>query len=147
MAYKYTYDSEPAYKKPRLNENRSVWKFLLLNLVTLGLYMVICFIPFSYDLDLIAPKRDHSKTTNFLFVYLISYLTLGIVLLIWFHEISARVEDALRENNIQDSFSTSTFWCWCFTGAFIPFLNLVFYHKLFRAMNLLCADYNRKPAV
>jgi hypothetical protein len=41
-----------------------MWKLILLNVLTLGIYSIIFFIPFSFDLDKIAPKSDRSKTMN-----------------------------------------------------------------------------------
>lgn len=39
-----------------------MWKLMILNVLTLGVYSIIFFIPFSFDIDKIAPKNDHSKT-------------------------------------------------------------------------------------
>ena len=83
MAYKYQYDSDTdarAYKPPRLRTNRSMWKLMLLNILTLGIYGIIFFIPFSFDLDKIAPRKDHGRTMNYLFAYIISLFTFSIVL-------------------------------------------------------------------
>lgn len=76
MPYKYSYDyEEKPYTPPKLQTNRSMWKLILLNIVTLGIYSIFFFIPFSMDPDRIAPKRDHTKTTNYLPAYIVSLFT------------------------------------------------------------------------
>ncbi len=145
MAYRYAYDyEEKEYKAPKLETNRSMWKLMLLNILTLGVYSIIFFIPFSFDLDKIAPKSDHSKTMNFLFAYIFSLFTFSIVIVIWHYHIAVRVEEALSERNIDCEFGTKDFWIWYFLGSFILVGPFVYFHKLCKAMNLLCEDYNEK---
>ena len=52
MAYKYPYDiDEKKYEPPKLKTNRSMWKLIILQILTLGIYGIVFFIPFSFDLD------------------------------------------------------------------------------------------------
>ena len=148
MPYSYPYDSEEkTYKPPKLQTNRRMWKLMVLNILTLGVYSIIFFIPFSFDLDKIAPKSDHSKTMNYLLAYVLSLFTFSFVLLIWHHEIAVRVEEALKKRNIQYEFETGSFWKWYFFGFFILIGPFVYFHKLCKAMNLLCQHYNDNPTV
>ena len=83
MAYRYPYDDEvKTIATPKLETNRSIWKFMILNILTLGIYSIVVFISFSFDLDKAAPKRDHTKTTNFLLAYVFSLFTVSIVLVV-----------------------------------------------------------------
>ncbi|MBQ9087038.1 MAG: DUF4234 domain-containing protein [Clostridia bacterium] len=66
MPYPYSYDyeaqqKEKEYKPTKLVTNRSMWKLMLLSILTLGIYSIIFFIPLSFDLDKVAPKMDRSK--------------------------------------------------------------------------------------
>ena len=146
MAYSYPYnDPEKEIPRPqKLATNRSMWKLMLLNVITLGFYSIFFFIPFSFDLDKIAPREDRSKTMNYIFAFLISIFTFSIVLMFWHHEIASRIEQALAERDISYSFGTSSFWGWYFLGSFILIGPFVYFHKLCTAMNLLCEDYNAK---
>jgi hypothetical protein len=149
MAYKYAYNEEEEkkeYKPAPLQTNRKIWKLVILDLLTLGVYGIIFFIPFSFDLDKISPKKDGSKTMSYLFVYLLSSVTFAIILHIWFYQITERVEEALNERGINYDFGTSTFWTWYIAGSFILVGRIVYLHKLCKAMNLLCEDYNKKIA-
>ena len=148
MANNYSYDREekeiPAAK---LSTNRNIWKLLILNFLTCGVYGIIFFIPFSFDLDKIAPKPDRSKTMNYLIAYVLSLFTFSIVLAVWFYHITERVEEALGKRNINYEFGTNTFWGWYVFGSLIYIGPFVYLYKLCKAMNLLCADYNERPVI
>lgn len=146
MAYKYVYGYEEEVRKvPKLQTNRNMWKFMLLNVLTLGIYSVVFFIPFSFDLDKVSPKKDLSKTMNYLLAYILSIFTFSAVLLIWHYQIADRVGDALSERNISYEFDTETFWLWYVFGSLLLFVGVfVYMHKLCTAMNLLCESYNEE---
>ena len=143
MAYKYPYDyEERIYQAPMLQTNRSMWKLMLLNILTLGIYSIVFFIPFSYDLDKVDPKRERGKTVNYFLAYIVSAFTFSIVLFIWHYHIACRVEEALSRRNVKYNFSAGDFWKWYFFGSFILIGSFVYFHKLCKAMNLLCESYN-----
>ena len=144
-SYKYTYDNEEVeYKERKLNTNRNIWKLLILRVLTLGIYEIIFFIPFAFDLDKAAPKRDRSKTMNYLFAAIMAFFTMSIVLLVWHYHVAERVEQALSERNIKYDFGTNDFWGWYFFGSLILVGPFIYYYKLCKAMNLICEDYNKK---
>ena len=149
MAYKYGYDyEEKEYVPPKLQTDRNMWKLVIFSILTLGIYLIVFFIPFSFDLDKIAPKPDRSKTMNFLFVYILSIFTFSIAMLCWHYQIAQRVEEALEKRDIRYNFGTNDFWTLQIFGSlFLGIGTFVYLHKLCRAMNLLCADYNEKPYV
>ena len=147
MPYPYDLDEEARrYEEPKLKTDRSVWKYIVFSILTLGLYNIIFFAPLAYELDKVAPKSDRSKTMSFLSAFILAYFTFSIVLLIWHHQIAERVEDALRDRHITFDFGTDTFWTWQVFGSLILVGPFVYVHKLCQAMNLLCADYNEKNA-
>ncbi len=128
----------------KLATNRSMWKLMLLNIITLGLYSIFFFIPFSFDLDKVAPKPDRSKTMNYLFAYILACVTYSIVLIVWHYQIASRVQEALTQREIEYEFGTTDFWLWYFVGSFFFVGPFIYFHKLCTAMNLLCEDYNEK---
>ena len=144
MAYKYSYDDEPKYTVPKKRTDRNVWKLIIFSIFTLGIYSIFFYIPFSFDLDDIAPKRNGTKTFNYLLALILAYFTWSIVLLIWFYHITTRVEEALEQYKVDYDFGTNDFWFWDILGALILVGPIVYYYKLFKAMNLLCAAYNEQ---
>ncbi len=148
MAYRYPYDDENrAYQPPKLQTNRNMWKLMILTVLTLGIYGIVFFLPFSYDLDKIAPKHDGTKTMNYLFAYILSIFTFSIVMFAWHYQVADRLEEALAKRQIDYNFSTTDFWGWNLIGSLILIGPFIYYHKLCRAMNLLCADYNERPVI
>ncbi len=151
MAYKYAYDNEEdrekEYKPRKLKTNRRMWKLMLLNILTCGIYSIIFFIPFTFDLDKIAPKREGEKTMNYLFAFLLSLVTCSIMLVVWHYQIAARIQKALEDRNIDYEFGTGDFWGWYVIGELILVGPFIYFHKLCKAMNLLCESYNEDISV
>jgi hypothetical protein len=54
------------------------------------------------------------------------------------------VDEALSERDIDYNFGTGDFWKWFILGSLIYIGPFVYFHKLCKAMNLICEDYNQK---
>lgn len=129
----------------QLATNRSLLKFVLLSVITLGIYGIVVMSKISTDINLIASKHDGKKTMHYcLVLFVFSWLTLGIVPLVWSHRISARIGQELTRRGIDYDFGASTFWLWNVLGSLIVVGPFVYTHKLLKSMNLLCEDYNKK---
>lgn len=129
----------------QLPTNRSLGKFFWLSLITFGIYGLIIMTNISTDINLIATRRDGKKTMHYCLVYfLFSWLTLGILPLVWYTKLSTRISNELRARGIVYSFSAKHFWLWNILGACIICGPFIYYHKLLTAMNLLSADYNAR---
>lgn len=136
-----------AYQSPasHLSTNRGLVKFFFLNLVTLGIYGIVFFTNISTSLNTAASRYDGRKTMNYCLVcFIFSWLTLGIVPLVWFSKMSGRVGNELRRRGIYYSFGAGTFWLWFILGALITVGPFIYIHKLSKAMNKICEDYNVK---
>ncbi len=139
---------EPVYQQPvspavQLKTNRGLVKYILLSLITFGIYGIVCMSSVSTDINLIASKYDGKKTMHFcLLAFVFSWLTCGIGIFVWFHKISNRIGDELKRRNIDYKMSAGSFWLWNILGSFIVVGPFVYMYKLFKAMNLLAADYN-----
>ena len=148
MAYRYPYDDEEKkYQPPKLQTNRSMWKLMILRVLTLGFYDIFFFTPISFDLDKVDPKRCREKTMSYLAAFILSLFTFSIVITIWHYHTASRIEEALQRRDINYDFSTGDFWKWNFFGALILIGPFFYYHKLCTAMNLLCQSYNEKPVL
>ena len=85
MSYKYGYDYEEKKEQtPKLKTDRNMWKLMIFHILTFGIYSILFFIPFSFDLDKVAPKKDRSKTMNYIIVFVLSLFTFSIVIDVWF---------------------------------------------------------------
>ncbi|MBR6201815.1 MAG: 3-isopropylmalate dehydratase small subunit [Bacteroidaceae bacterium] len=138
-------ESEPFVPKKLLPIDRSLAKFFFLSLITLGIYGIVVMTKISAEINTVASRYDGRKTTNYLWVLLLwSWLTMGIVPIVWSHFLCNRIGNELQRRQIPYSFSAADFWLWNILGSFVGFLPLVYIHKLMSAMNHLNADYNQK---
>lgn len=129
----------------QLNTKRGLVKFILLSAITFGIYGIVAMSSVSSDINTIAGRYDGKKTMHYCLVFFIfSWLTFGIVPIVWSHKISARIGNELKRREISYSFGAGSFWGWNVLGSFIFVGPFIYIHKLFKAMNLLSADYNVK---
>ena len=112
-------------------------------MITFGIYGLVVMSAVSTDINAIASRYDGKKTMHYcLVVFVFSWLTLGIVPLVWSHKISNRIGNELTRRGISYSFGASTFWLWGVLGSLILVGPFIYTHKLLKSMNLLAANYN-----
>ena len=129
----------------QLTTNRGLLKFILLSLITLGIYGLVVMTQTANDLNAIASKYDGKKTMHYcLMIFLVGPITLGIYSIVWMHKFSNRIGAELKRRGLNYTFSASTFWGWNVLGSLIVVGPFIYLHKMFTAMNMLCADYNVK---
>ena len=129
----------------KLNTRRGLLKLILLSLVTFGIYPIVAMSGVSCDINIVASKYDGKKTMHFcLLTFIFSWLTFGIAPIVWIHRISNRIGNEAARRGIAYSFSAADFWLWGVIGSIIFVGPFIFYHKFFKCMNLVNADYNVK---
>lgn len=133
--------SAPTEKLPT---DRGLIKFILLSCVTLGIYALVVYTKIGNEVNKVCSPHDNKSSMNFIVAWLLSYVTCGIVLLVWCHNLCNRIGNELIRRKLPYSFSANTFWGWGVLGSLIVVGPYVFVHKLFCAMNTLNADYNAK---
>ena len=128
-----------------LKTNRGWLKTLLLSLITLEIYGIVFFSHISTDINIIANRYDGKKTMHFcLLLFVITPITLGIGYIVWFHKLSARIGRELSRRGIAYRFGAGDFWGWNIVGLLIGIGPIIYLHKLCKAMNHLCDDYNAR---
>ena len=133
------------YPAVQLKTNRGMLKLLLLSLITFGIYALIFYSGISSDVNTIATRYDGKKTMHYcLLFFLVAPVTAGIAAIVWSHRICNRISNELYRRGIAYRFSAGTFWGWNVLGCLIGIGPFIFLHKLCKAMNLLCADYNAR---
>ena len=127
----------------QLKTNRGLIKFILLSAITFGIYGLVVMSALSTDINTIASRYDGKKTMHYcLIFFLLTGLTFGIAPIVWYHKLSARMGNELKRRGIAYSFGAGSFWGWNVLGSLIGIGPLVYTHKLLKAMNLLCENYN-----
>ena len=118
----------PQYQQPygqqfygpvrQLNTRRSLLKLILLTIITFGIYPYVFFSGISEDINLIASRFDGRKTMHYcLMSFIIGPLTFGIGFIVWFHNLSSRMDNELARRSIAYSFGASDYWLWTFWEA------------------------------
>lgn len=126
-----------------LKTNRGLLKYILLGIITFGIYPLVVMSGISSDINIIASRHDGKKTMHYcLLVFIFSWLTCGIAPLVWYHRLSARIGNELYRRNINYSFGAGSYWGWHILGSIIVVGPFIYIHKLCTAMNLITADYN-----
>ena len=127
----------------KLKTNKGLLKTILLSLITLGIYELVVMSAISNEINIVASKYDGKKTMHFcLLFFLVAPITLGIGAIVWIHRISNRIGNEIKRRGISYNFSSADFWLWGVLGSFIIVGPFVYMHKLFKAVNLMNADYN-----
>lgn len=127
----------------QLKTNRGLLKTILLSIITFGIYPLVLYSTISTDINLIASRYDGKKTMHYcLLAFIVAPITLGIGGIVWCHKISNRIGGELTRRGIAYSFGAGSFWGWNVLGSLIVVGPFIYIHKLLKAMNLLCADFN-----
>lgn len=114
----------------QLKTNKGLLKTILLSIITFGIYPLVVMSAVSNDINIVASRYDGKKTM------------LGIGGIVWSHKISNRIGAELRRRGVAYSFGASDYWLWNVLGSLIVIGPFVYLHKLFKATNLMNADYN-----
>lgn len=127
-----------------LRTDRSFWKVFFLSIITCGIYGLVVYTQTINDLNTLA-ARDGKKTMHYLLItLLVGPITCGIGSLVWGHRVTARIHDELVRRGLSFKFTTGDFWGWNIFGSLIVVGPFIYGVKFFKAMNLLCGDYNAK---
>jgi len=128
-----------------LREKRSFTAFFFFSLLTLGIYSIVQMYHITQEINLIASPRDGKHTMNYLLmIFVLSWLTLGIAPLIWYHRISNRIGEELISMGSHREFGSEDFWLWYIVGSVIYIGPCVYTYKLLHSMNEINAHYNQQ---
>ena len=102
----------------------------------------------STDINTIASRYDGKKTMHYcLVLFIFSWLTLGIVPLVWNHKISDRIGAELTRRGIDYQFGAGTFWGWGILGSLILVGPFIYTHKLLTGRREGFAQLRRKNGI
>ena len=126
-----------------LKTHRAMWKYLVFSLLTLGIYSIVFWSGISSDINVVASRYDGKRTMHYCIVFfLLSVITLFIFPLIWFTKLCGRIGNEQQRRGLRKTISGGTFWLWAVLGTLFIAGRFIFVHKVAKAMNSICADYN-----
>ena len=128
-----------------LRTKRGLLKFVLLGLITFGIYDIWQMSEVRETLNLIATRCDGKRTMHYcLMFFIVGWLTFGIGWLVWNHRLSARIGTEQAARHLPVTVTAATYWLWSVLGTLIIVGPLVYTYKILHAMNDLSADYNMR---
>ena len=127
----------------QLKTNKGLLKTILLTLITFGIYPLVVMSAVSNDINIVASRYDGKKTMHFcLLSFIVSPITFGIAGIVWYHKISDRIGGELRRRGVDYDFGAGDYWIWGVLGTLFVVGPFIYFHKLFKAVNKMNADYN-----
>lgn len=129
----------PVYK---CATNRAWWKMLLLGFITFGIYDICIWCKMSSDINIVASRYDGKRTMHYFEMSYLAPFTLGIYMLVWFHQFSNRLGAELTRRRLDYQISAKTFWLWGILGSLILVGPFIYLHKVCKAVNLINEHYN-----
>ncbi|MCD7811419.1 MAG: DUF4234 domain-containing protein [Ruminococcus sp.] len=124
--------------------NRSLLKWILLGIITLGIYPIVAQCKMVHELNLAAYDRDGKIQLSPYEATPLFCITLYIYYFVYMHKYMGRLRDELQHRGISYSISPAEFWIFDVLLAITIICPFYFMHKVIKAHNLINADYNSK---
>ena len=129
----------------KIKQDRSLLIYLLLSLVTLGIYALYHYYTMIRDINVML-KDDGKKTPQIYWLVLLGILTLTLFPLFWHYELGNRLRNALQARGLPVSIGGGGQLALFFFGRQIFFLSWIAQYNLIYACNRLAAHHNKALA-
>ena len=128
----------------RLKTDRSLMSYILLTLITCGIYGYYYIYNLSQDINE-ACKNDGERTPGLGTYVLLSFITFGIYSLYWEYKIGNRIQANSSRYNLSIQENGTSIIMWRIFGLLICcFGSFVGTNILLKNANLICDAYNKK---
>ena len=125
-----------------LKQDRNFWMYLLLSIVTCGIYSIYWWYVFVNDLNTLG-QGDGEESPNYIVVILLSIVTCGIYNYFWYYKQGYRMQKIGQRNGVQIDENGTSLLLWFLLGSLLcgvgPWIS---FYMMTRNMNKLCAAYN-----
>lgn len=125
----------------RLKTNRSLLVYILLSLVTCGIYSWYVIYDMARDANEMC-AGDGKNTKGLLLYIIFSIITCGLYPYFWYYGIAERMNNACLARGLRSQTSGTSFLLWYILGSFIIVGPFVAMHQLFETMNTVATEYN-----
>ncbi len=124
-----------------IQEDRRLWKLLLLTIPTLGIYNIVFWYQLTKDLN--EMNKDEKRIKNYILVLFLSIITLGIYRWVWFFYLADRIQTTGADLGIRIKPGPGVTLTWRLFGTFILIGPFVSDYLVIRNMNKVACQYNR----
>ncbi len=126
-----------------LKTDRNLFIFILLSLVTCGIYSYIFIYEIARDVN-IACEGDGEETPGLLLLILLSIVTCGIYAYIWYYKLGNRLAKNMQRYGYPAPDNGTTVLLWMTLGSLIcgigPFIGM---NIIINGTNTVCTGYNK----
>lgn len=140
----YTDSSEYRAYGPTLKEDRSLLTYILLSIITCGIYGYYFIYKIAEDVN-VACYGDGKTTGGLVKFILLSFITCGIYAWYWYYALGNRLAENAPRYGLQFQENGTTVLLWYIIGALIcgigPFIAM---YILIKNTNEICSAYNRQ---
>ena len=127
-----------------LNENRSLLKYLILSLITCGIYSIYFMFLMTDDINTIC-EGDGEDSPNYIIVLLLSFVTCGIYHWFWIYKQANRLYYAGEEYGVSVNETGTTILLWVLLGSLLCGLGSLYaWYLMFDNLNRLARAYNER---
>lgn len=135
--------SVPPYSGERLKDDRGLLSYILLSIITCGIYGYYFIYKMAHDVN-IACEGDGESTSGLVAFILLSMITCSIYAWFWYYKLGNRLAANGPRYGLTIQENGTTVLLWQIFGAFIcgigPFIAM---HILIKNSNKICNAYNR----
>ena len=118
-----------------IKEDRRLWKLVLLTIPTFGIYNIVFWFKFTRDLN--EMNREDRRIKNYILVWCLSILTLGIYRWVWLFYLEDRIQVTGERMGMRIKPGPGTVLSWKLFGSFILIGPFVADYFIIRNMNRL----------
>lgn len=130
---------------PYPHAKRSSLTFVLLGILTLGIYPVCVLSSVRKEVASLLDGKGVDKQMPFVWAYLLGFVTLGIAPLIWICRMANKIQMAALEKKISKPRLSGAYMFWLgYVGALILVGPFFAYHRFFKLLNLVEARANEE---
>lgn len=115
-------------------------KYLLLSLVTFGIYGIVVLYRFTKTVNILC-EGDGKESPNYIVVYLLNIATIGVYGIYWIHKQAERLNDIAPKYNSVLSLNATAVLIWSTFGNFIGVGPFIAWYLMFKNINLLIDNY------
>ena len=132
------------YNGEKLKDDRGLISYILLNLITCGIYGYYFLYKMAHDVN-IACEGDGQSTAGLVQFIVLSFITCGIYSWYWYYKLGNRLAANASYYGMNFQENGTTVLMWFIFGMLLcgigPFIGM---HILIKNSNKLCNAYNRK---
>lgn len=127
-----------------INQNRSFIKFLLLSIITFGLYGLYFMTTLTSDVNTVC-EGDNESTTNFFIMIILGCITCGLYPFWWYYKLGNRLNKAGHIFGVDIPDSGTTFIFYAILSPFtFGLISLLLFYRMIDDVNKLSAAYNAR---